>query len=231
MWYESLVYQLLTIQRRKKESIMGVAAPIAIGSIIAFAGPGPGEAEWEEKSGFLLCDGRSQDRKADGGKIQPLFDAIGSSWGGDGVNKFNVPDLEGRFLRGVSGSSGRDPEATDRLAAKPGGHIGNQVGSVQEDTLQKHKHNDPGHTHPVSSSGTVTVPSSFREDCDSGDSAKVNGNEGDQGSATFNLSINTVMDKAQIDMGDPVASTAGAARSSLETRVKNAAVLWVIRWR
>lgn len=111
-----------------------------IGAVTPFAGPGPGEAEWENRHGWLLCDGRSLDRKASNGLYQPLFDAIGSSWGGDGVNKFNLPDLQGMFLRGVDGKANRDPDKTQRTALNPGGHAGNQVGSQQPGGLQSHNH-------------------------------------------------------------------------------------------
>ena len=125
-----------------------MALILPIGSIVAYAGPIDGN--WEVANGWLLCDGRSLDRKKnDGGRpsgpYQPLFDALGSSWGGDGVNKFNIPDLRGRFLRGVDMGAGNDPEAGSRGPSNAGGHGGDQVGSVQLDQLGRHAHelNDP----------------------------------------------------------------------------------------
>src|SRR5262245_17043992 len=95
-------------------STIGALAPAArisqapaqppIGSITAWAGP-------KEKvpTGWMLCQGEGLDRtKAEN---KPLFDAIGTSWGGDGANIFYVPDLRGRFLRGVDMKQGRDPQA------------------------------------------------------------------------------------------------------------------------
>ncbi|MBL8622204.1 MAG: tail fiber protein [Myxococcales bacterium] len=126
-----------------------------IGTIIAYAGPV--SSNWESTNGWLICDGRPLDRtKADGpdGTGAPymvLFNAIGSSWGGDGVNSFNIPDLRGRFLRGVDGGMHRDDDSGGRLACNPGGHTGDQVGTIQHDQVGRHDHpvNDPGHSHAV----------------------------------------------------------------------------------
>jgi microcystin-dependent protein len=69
-----------------------------IGSVIAYAGEVT--RAWERQNGWLRCDGRQLDN------TQPdnvaLFKAIGFAWGGDGDSMFNVPDLQGFFLRGVS---------------------------------------------------------------------------------------------------------------------------------
>jgi hypothetical protein len=85
--------------------------------------------------GWLLCDGRPINKE-----LHPdLFQAIGYAWGDgySGPNKFgdfNLPDLRGQFLRGVSGSrsDGRgDPDAGSREQPVRGGNAGNQVGSIQ----------------------------------------------------------------------------------------------------
>ncbi len=101
------------------------------GTIIAFAGP-------TVPAGWLLCDGSAVSRSA----FQPLFSAIGTSWGGgDGTTTFNLPDLRGRFLRGVDGTAGNDPDAEARSQGAPGGNTGNAVGSIQSDALVDHYHN------------------------------------------------------------------------------------------
>lgn len=98
--------------------------------------------------GWLLCDGSAISRTAYGG----LFSFIGSNWGnGDGSTTFNLPDLRGRFLRGVDGSANRDPDKTTRTAANPGGNTGNNVGSVETD--------DAGHNHSDSQSASSGIPS------------------------------------------------------------------------
>lgn len=103
-----------------------------IGSIIAFAGP-----PLKVPGNYVVCDGRSVPV---GGTFNALFQAIGTSWGGDGVNNFNIPDLRGLFLRGISQDSGRDPDADKRTAIHPGGHAGNQVGSFQPSDFSSHTH-------------------------------------------------------------------------------------------
>ena len=67
-----------------------------------------------------------------------LNENIGGSWGTDGTN-VNLPDLRGRFPRGVDAGAGNDPGG--RTAANAGGNSGDAVGSVQGDAMQGHWHN------------------------------------------------------------------------------------------
>lgn len=94
----------------------------------------------------LLCDGTSYARNL----YPALFAAIGTSFGSVDGNSFNVPDFRGRFLRGVDGSTGRDPDSGSRTAMNTGGNTGNAVGSVQGHAFQSH-------THTVSAA-SVTSP-------------------------------------------------------------------------
>lgn len=94
-----------------------------VGTIMAYGGIIP-------PNGWLLCDGKPM------GRFDPmyndLFKVIGNSFGaGDGSTTFNLPDLRGRFLRGVDSGTGRDPDASKRKAMNPGGKYGDKVGSVQ----------------------------------------------------------------------------------------------------
>lgn len=98
--------------------------------------------------GWLLCDGRSVRRSV----YPALYAAIGIAWGGDkDAGTFNLPDMRGRFLRGVNqgapdfpasgpGAIPRAPDESQRLASAPGGNSGGDVGSVQQDLLQTHEH-------------------------------------------------------------------------------------------
>lgn len=99
------------------------------GMIVPFAGP-------TEKipTGWLLCDGTAISRS----DYANLYDAIGVCWGtGDGSTTFNLPDLRGMFLRGVSGESGNDADANNRgMLANTGGNTGNNVGSYQSDAIR-----------------------------------------------------------------------------------------------
>lgn len=114
-----------------------------IGSELAFAGP-----ITSIPANYLLCAGQSVSRTT----YPLLFDAIGTGWGGDGVTTFNLPDLSGRFLRGVDidrdghpTNPPRDPDRDLRLPplGHPGpssGNSGNEVGSLQGEDFKAHVH-------------------------------------------------------------------------------------------
>ncbi|HEX5830826.1 MAG TPA: phage tail protein [Gemmatimonadaceae bacterium] len=87
-------------------SAQEITLAIPVGSIVAFAGPIAPELELQ---GWLLCDGGELD--ATNPTYEALYGAIGSAYGSTAPDKFNVPQLQGAFLRGVSESSGRDPDA------------------------------------------------------------------------------------------------------------------------
>ncbi|TMQ07043.1 MAG: hypothetical protein E6J91_36570, partial [Deltaproteobacteria bacterium] len=93
------------------------------GTIVAFGGA-------TAPSGWMLCDGSVVSRTI----YANLFAAIGNKFGGgDGVSTFNLPDLRGRFVRGVDGGAGRDPDAANRVPSTAGGSSGDAVGSLQGD--------------------------------------------------------------------------------------------------
>ena len=100
-----------------------------VGSLVAFAGA-------TAPSGWLLCDGRAVSRTT----YSALFAAIGTAWGvGDGSTTFNLPDMRGRFLRGVDNGAGRDPDSALRFPTN-GGNAGDRVGSGQSDEFRSHRH-------------------------------------------------------------------------------------------
>lgn len=120
---------------------------VPIGTIVPFAGGI--DAVWLRQQGWLYCDGSSL-QKAD---YLDLFLAIGSNFGG-GRTSFNLPDLRGRFCRGVDTGISRDPYAKTREAMAPGGLAGDEPGSVfgdrtgwADDKPLKAEHE--GHVHPV----------------------------------------------------------------------------------
>lgn len=97
--------------------------------------------------GWLLCDGSAVSRTT----YANLFSFIGTAWGnGDGSTTFHLPDLRGRFLRGVDGTANRDPDKATRSAANPGGNTGNNVGSIEADAY--------GHDHANTRSATSDIP-------------------------------------------------------------------------
>jgi len=98
--------------------------------------------------GYLICDGRPVLQS----EYPSLFLSVGFSHGDGSQNSdgtasgftsathFNLPDYRGRFLRGVDGLAGNDPDKSTRLASKTGGNAGNNVGSVQDQMTGDHTH-------------------------------------------------------------------------------------------
>jgi microcystin-dependent protein len=106
------------------------AAQVPVGTIVAYGGD-------VAPAGWLLCDGAEVSRV----QYAALFAAIKVYWGqGNNADTFNVPDLRGRFLRGVDHGAGVDPDAASRGAIKLGGDTGDKVGSAQDDDLKSHNH-------------------------------------------------------------------------------------------
>jgi microcystin-dependent protein len=105
--------------------------------------------------GYMLCDGTSL-LKADYPK---LFSKIGVAWGEIDVDEFSLPDLRGKFLRGVDGTAGVDPNKASRTPSAFGGNAGNNVGSMQADATQGHFHSlvFKGVSSTQSNSGTASV--------------------------------------------------------------------------
>jgi len=108
------------------------------GVIVPFAG----EVE-NIPSGWLLCDGSEISRS----EYANLYNAIGVCWGtGNGSTTFNLPDLRGMFLRGVSGETENDPDAENRIVLNDnGGNTGNHVGSYQGDAIRNIEGTFAGH--------------------------------------------------------------------------------------
>jgi microcystin-dependent protein len=89
---------------------------IPVGTIIAIPGQGiPNRNYW------LRCNGSSVLNTA----YPQLFTACSTLWGTADAEHFNLPDLRGRFLRGVDnaikGASGVDPDRFNRKSLYPGG--------------------------------------------------------------------------------------------------------------
>ncbi|MFK0732349.1 MAG: phage tail protein [Gloeotrichia echinulata GP01] len=111
---------------------------VPVGTITTYAGSVKGNARGQlERQGWLVADGQTINRT----DYSALFAIIGNIYGdGDKVTTFNLPDLRGRFVRGVDDAAGRDPDAKSRTASGSGGNTGDNVGSVQEDDFKSHTH-------------------------------------------------------------------------------------------
>jgi microcystin-dependent protein len=154
-----------TLESALKTQLTSSPPNAPIGTIVSYAGSI--DADHPLPEGWLLCDGQSVSaamysllwiklRVADGAGFR-------GCWGGDGNPNFNLPDLMGRFLRGVD--KNRDGQATEtprdpdrdtakRVACNPNGNVGNNVGSVQGHELASHNHvlHDPHHAHGFAAS-------------------------------------------------------------------------------
>lgn len=133
------------VQARHAEKATTADNGVPPGTIVAFGGTTP-------PAGWFLCDGQV----VDGATYPALASAIGVSWGNGGgvVGKFNLPDLRGRFLRGVDGAAGRDPDKAGRTPAMPGGNAKDAVGSVQESAFQSHSHSASGNLNVMLTNGS-----------------------------------------------------------------------------
>lgn len=100
-----------------------------IGTIIAYANN-------SVLPGFLECDGSAISRTT----YSDLFSAIGTTWGaGDGSTTFNLPDLQGAYLRGVGTSTIFTQDKTIAIA------------EILNDAMQGHWHNIASSSNVVSS--------------------------------------------------------------------------------
>lgn len=126
-----------------------VESMVPTGTVIAFGGT-------TVPAGWLPCDGTILDSSK--AEYAALYEAIGISYGGNTTSgMFNLPDFRGRFLRGVDGAAGNDPDAATRVASNPGGNEGNKIGSLQGSAVGHHTH---GYIMPTGSdfSGNVQPP-------------------------------------------------------------------------
>ena len=129
-----------------------------------------------------------------------LHENLGGAWGTSGAN-LNIPDLRGRFPRGVDGGAGKDPGG--RTPANTGGNTGDAVGSVQEDAMQGHWHQDY--------------------------IAALNTGSGGGAVAQINGANNTLLASANTIRNPTTDGTNGTPRTTSESRPKNANVYFVIR--
>jgi hypothetical protein len=115
-----------------------VNVSVPIGTIMAYGGDTANATLAQElaKQGWLPCNGGIVSRQEYG----ELFGAIQTAFGTDNAATFRLPDLRGRFPRGVDQNAGRDPDRGGRGASAGGGNGGDRVGSVQDDMFGRHTH-------------------------------------------------------------------------------------------
>jgi len=185
---------------------------LPIGTIVAYAGEIDTTAKGRLASqGWLVCDGEDYSIR----DYVDLNEIIGNFYGtSKQAGKGKLPDLRGRFLRGVDHGVGQDPDAGSRKASGDGGNSGDKVGSVQDDAIQVHSHNDSGHAHKSYHMASQSQGLSNGEEY-SGWSEHKNHKENEVGHA---------------QLGGPTKfENQPDPRSGEETRPKNIYVNWIIK--
>lgn len=168
------------------------AALVPAGTILPYGGTAA-------PTGYLMCDGASVSRTT----YSALFTAISTAFGTASGSTFNVPKLQGAFLRGRDASAGVDPNAGTRTALQTGGATGDAVGSYQADAFQGHFHSAPADAVIYNA-----TPNNFGEGTTS----------------------NSSHDASNSPTGAPVTDgTNGTPRTATETRPKNVAVNFIIK--
>lgn len=181
---------------------------LPIGAIQAFALS-------EVPEGWLFCDGSELLIE----NYPELFNAIHNMFGGDGTISFNLPDLQGVFIRGWDKLGNTDPER--------------QLGSLQEDAIQghshkltvsddktgkagEHKHAIRSEWHEASGWGSMSVTYTYAE-YSTGNDRSTNS----AGEHTHKL--------PKLEIGSATSDKHGSIRCDVETRPKNIAVLYCIK--
>ena len=79
--------------------------------------------------GWLLCDGSNQPI----GRYQTLYQLIGTTYGGDGVNTFGLPDLRGRAPISMGQGPGLSPYVIGQF-------VGTEAVTLQAGQVGSHNH-------------------------------------------------------------------------------------------
>ncbi len=120
---------------QKNNDDISLFGSMPVGAILSYAGD-----ESSIPNGWMLCKGQPLSSK----EYKLLFKIIKNYWGkGTGTTSdFNLPDLQGLFLRGVDYTGGtidKDLYSRNRDKNNSIGNL-NEVGSYQDDALKVHRH-------------------------------------------------------------------------------------------
>ncbi|OOQ59954.1 phage tail protein [Mucilaginibacter pedocola] len=139
---------------------------VPVGTIMPFMGNSTKMAGLAA-SGWLHCNGDQVNKD----QYAALFDMIEYSCGGSGVN-FNLPDLRGMFVRGVSAGSGRDTDAGSRRKQGTNDTVGDVPTSWQGDEFKSHHHSTKvwvNHNKVIRDDGSNITPANEERTVDSND--------------------------------------------------------------
>lgn len=121
----------------------GHGAFLPIGSIVMWGG-----LDGALPRGWLLCDGKSYPKAKYPELASVVLTHFGEPRSPD--RDFYVPDLRGRFVRGVDSGAARDPDSMERKDMRSDRTVGGVVGSVQSDEFREHVHT---YQHPAKREG------------------------------------------------------------------------------
>ncbi|MBI4804471.1 MAG: tail fiber protein [Desulfovibrio sp.] len=133
-----------------------------------------------------------------------LYAAIGGSAFGSALSGyFRLPNVRGRVVRGWDHGAGVDPDAALRNG-------GDHVGSTQEDAIRKHNHPTGSNTGKADGGASVVDPGTWN----SANALIYN---------AYTQDFNVTTGKTATEMNN--------VPKALETRMKNIAFMFIIRWR
>jgi hypothetical protein len=115
---------------------------LPVGTIMPFAGDLDAIGLLRE-TGWLFCDGKPVKKSE-----FPLLEKIMKGSCGSSTTEFNLPDLQGMFLRGLGTIAGHDPDFGSRTAQADGSIMAGKVLSRQTDQFKNHKHTFPNSAFP-----------------------------------------------------------------------------------
>jgi len=158
-----------------------------------------GDYKWsvnnDDFKGWLRCDGRSLLKN----KYPELYEIIGTSFGSNSSDYFNIPDMKGRVL-GVIGNTGNEDDVNHVL----GHSIGNENVTLSESQMPLHSHTgttDAISTGITSSGTTNNNTTGLTVNSDSGHTHTYNDSyfaENVEGGSNFGTSAGTDTDNAFI---------------------------------
>ena len=187
---------------------------VPVGTVISF-----GADTSKVPEGWLLCDGTEYDGTDP--RYERLYNVLENTWGGSSTN-FNVPDFRGYFLRGFDNGAGTDPEAAGRTALIAGGNSGDAIGSYQTSGVKAHHHylnattsSAGNHSHSIGAyyGSNIAASSTNSDYClYNADGSYIGTTTATAGAHTHPVTGNT------------------DNNTDLETRPKNAYVLYIIKY-
>ncbi len=169
--------------------------------------------------GWLVCDNSAVSRT----EYSQLFAAIGTTWGsGDGSTTFNVPNLNGFFLRGTGTS--------DLQMSNTNAYQGGNIGTLANDQFQNFRFAD--HTGHIKVGGPDTGWGFIGRSIGNHGMAYRTGTfyyDHTQG-GNSPYSSQFAHDTSWVDKGGTTATSGGTLRRGGETRPFSASIQYMIKY-